>query len=107
MLPGFLKKFSAAIIPFVKTDLTKNSNPIKLKEYLAGGKPVVAVDLDEIKGTSDFVYLAKSYEEFENYLKVCIAEDQSDSVEKGLNFVKKHSWESKFQIIENLLTSLS
>ena len=41
-LPRYLQEFSVATIPFVLNDVTHAVSPVKLHEYLAAGKPVVA-----------------------------------------------------------------
>ncbi|MGD1096490.1 MAG: glycosyltransferase [Bryobacteraceae bacterium] len=41
-LPGYCKAFDIAILPFVVNELTLAANPLKLREYLAAGLPVVA-----------------------------------------------------------------
>ncbi len=40
-LPGYCKAFSVGLIPFAINELTLNVNPIKLREYLSAGLPVV------------------------------------------------------------------
>ena len=47
-LPAYSAAFDVALIPFVSTELTAAVNPIKLREYLAAGLPVVATALPEI-----------------------------------------------------------
>ena len=47
-LPAYGKAFTAAIIPYHLTQQVINSNPIKLREYLAMGKPIVSVSTPEI-----------------------------------------------------------
>ncbi|AZR72015.1 hypothetical protein BBF96_00495 [Anoxybacter fermentans] len=63
-LPKYIRHFQVAMIPFKKNKLTLSTNPVKLYEYLAAGKPVVSVDLPEISQFKDVVYIAKNYEEF-------------------------------------------
>ena len=41
-----------------------NSNPIKLREYLAMGKPIVAVSIPEIDKFKEYVATARTKEEF-------------------------------------------
>lgn len=48
-LPAYTAMFDVGLIPFVFNDLTAAVNPIKLREYLSGGIPVVASALPEIK----------------------------------------------------------
>ncbi|HJU81622.1 MAG TPA: polysaccharide pyruvyl transferase family protein [Acidimicrobiia bacterium] len=46
-LPSYLQAFSVATIPFVLNDVTHAVSPVKLHEYLAGGKPVVTTAMRE------------------------------------------------------------
>lgn len=47
-LPEALARFTVGIIPFVVNDLTRSVNPIKLREMLSAGCPVVSTDLPEV-----------------------------------------------------------
>ncbi|MEW6268697.1 MAG: glycosyltransferase, partial [Thermodesulfobacteriota bacterium] len=46
-LPSCLRAFDVATIPFVVNDITESTSPIKLFEYMAGGKPVVTTAMQE------------------------------------------------------------
>src|SRR5205823_13347203 len=48
-LPAYGKLFNAAIIPFRINQQTLHCNPLKLREYLAMGKPIVSVDFPEVR----------------------------------------------------------
>ncbi|MBX6385679.1 MAG: glycosyltransferase [Microbispora sp.] len=48
-LPAYAAHFDVALIPFVQNELTVAVNPIKLREYLSAGLPVVATALPEIR----------------------------------------------------------
>lgn len=52
-LPAYSAAFDVGLIPFVINDLTLAINPIKLREYLSAGMPVVATSLPEIELLSD------------------------------------------------------
>jgi glycosyltransferase involved in cell wall biosynthesis len=47
-LPEYLRYFKVAIIPFVLNDITHSTSPLKMFEYMAGGKPVVATAMEEV-----------------------------------------------------------
>jgi glycosyltransferase involved in cell wall biosynthesis len=47
-LPAYVARFTVGIIPFVVNDLTRSVNPIKLREMLSAGCPVVSTALPEV-----------------------------------------------------------
>lgn len=48
-LPAYSAAFDVGLIPFEINELTRAVNPIKLREYLSAGMPVVATALPEIQ----------------------------------------------------------
>jgi glycosyltransferase involved in cell wall biosynthesis len=48
-LPAYLAAFSVATIPFRVTEALQAVSPIKLFEYMAGGRPIVTTDLVECR----------------------------------------------------------
>lgn len=46
-LPSFLKGFDVAIIPFIINEITRSTSPVKMFEYMAGGKPVLTSRMPE------------------------------------------------------------
>jgi glycosyltransferase involved in cell wall biosynthesis len=63
-LPGYAKRFDACIIPYRAGDWSYHANPLKLREYLAAGKPVVAVSTPQTEKFADVVETARTREEF-------------------------------------------
>lgn len=47
-LPDYARWFDVALVPFRQNELTRAVNPIKLREYLSAGVPVVATALPEV-----------------------------------------------------------
>ncbi|WP_373049169.1 glycosyltransferase [Vulgatibacter sp.] len=48
-LPAWCKGFDVALMPFVENELAANSNPLKVREYLAAGLPVVSTPVPEVE----------------------------------------------------------
>lgn len=48
-LPGYCKGFDVALMPFRINELTLNSNPLKVREYVAAGLPVVSTAIPEVE----------------------------------------------------------
>ena len=69
-LPAQTARFTVGIIPFVVNDLTRSVNPIKLREMLSAGCPVVSTALPEVAryvGRPEFsksVQVAQNHDEF-------------------------------------------
>lgn len=63
-LPAYCKGFDVALIPHKVNDLTRNMNPIKLREYMSAGVPVVSSALPEVAAYPS-CRIADSYEDFE------------------------------------------
>ena len=64
-LPAYCKGFDVALIPYRLTDPRMESvNPVKLRELLAAGVPVVATDVPEIRGLSQFAQIAQTPSQF-------------------------------------------
>ncbi|KRV20895.1 hypothetical protein AN459_05220 [Pseudomonas aeruginosa] len=63
-LPFYLHAFDVCLLPFKVIPLTLATNPVKVYEYLAAGKPVVCVDLPEVGQFGDLVSRACSTDDF-------------------------------------------
>jgi len=62
-LAEYLPWFDVCLIPFKNTTMTRAVNPVKVYEYLAGYKPVVASMLPEIEGFP-YVWVTKNAPDF-------------------------------------------
>jgi glycosyltransferase involved in cell wall biosynthesis len=72
-LPAYGRGFDAAIIPYRLTRQVMHANPIKLREYLAMGKPVVSVRTPEIDKFGGLVDIVDTKEEFRDRLDAVLA----------------------------------
>lgn len=52
-LPAYCKAFDVALNPFAINELTLAANPLKVREYLAAGLPVVSTDIPEVHVLAD------------------------------------------------------
>lgn len=63
-MPSYIGAFDTCLIPFAVNELTLAVNPIKLREYLAAGRPVVSTALPELLLYADAVELVHEHEDF-------------------------------------------
>ena len=74
-LPEFLKPMDVCTVPFLVNEHTRTMNPLKVLEYLAAGKPVVATPLPALRAYGPHVALASGPEEFAAAVEQALAED--------------------------------
>ncbi len=63
-IPAYGSAFDVALMPMVYNDFTAYQNPIKMKEYLALGLPVVSTDFGEARMYEDLITVAATRDEF-------------------------------------------
>lgn len=73
-LPAYCKAFACGLIPFKLTEMTLNVNPLKMREYLAAGLPVVSTDLPEVRHYGDVVRIARDPDEFAEAVAAAVAD---------------------------------
>jgi glycosyltransferase involved in cell wall biosynthesis len=107
-IPGYLAAFDTCLVPFRDNELTRGVNPIKLREYLAAGRPVVSSPLPEVLPYADVVELADRGEEFFPAVQRTLAPgyDTPARREARRRRVAGESWDSRAQAIERLMWAL-
>jgi glycosyltransferase involved in cell wall biosynthesis len=96
-LPGYCKAFDVALMPFKLNELTLNANPLKVREYLAAGLPVVSSDIPEVRKVG-LCKLAKDPEDFVRKIDECLAEGAGPTRERAER-IRHESWEAKVEEI--------
>jgi glycosyltransferase involved in cell wall biosynthesis len=102
-LPRWLHRFDAATIPFRVTPLTLATNPVKLFEYFAAGKPVVATALPEIEPYRHLCHLARGPEEFVAQLEAALAERDPERAAARVEIARANTWDVRVARLEVML----
>lgn len=89
------------LIAHRRTPLTEAMSPLKLYEYLAGGKPVLSIDLAPVRGISDRVLLTDSVADFADVLDDALALGDAPEASR-LGFVAANAWASRHRAILDL-----
>ncbi|HYH95237.1 spore coat polysaccharide biosynthesis glycosyltransferase ExoP [Hyalangium sp.] len=96
-LPGYCRAFDVALMPFKVNELTLNANPLKVREYLAAGLPVVSTDIPEVRKVG-LCKLATSTEDFVRKVDECLAEGPGPSHERAERIFHE-SWDARVEEI--------
>ena len=95
-LPGYVAGFDVCTIPFRRTPLTEATNPVKLYEYLATGKPIVARRLPELEPFADVVALYDRAEDFVAALERAVAEPAGGRPANAGEIARENTWEIRY-----------
>lgn len=101
VLPGYLSHCDVALIPWKTNQVTQATSPLKVYEYLAMGRPVVAPALGPLQDIPG-VFLARDREHFVEL----IAEVRESTLPRDemAAFVEHNSWQQR---IDQILSSVS
>jgi GT2 family glycosyltransferase/glycosyltransferase involved in cell wall biosynthesis len=100
-MPQYLYNFDVCVIPFKINPITEATDPVKLYEYLSGGKPVVSVNLPEIAPYRDHVLIAENASDFAAKIDQAILEDNPNLTEQRKRVARQHTWESRYKQIDS------
>ncbi|MFH1297957.1 MAG: glycosyltransferase [Bacteroidota bacterium] len=93
-LPGYVKSFDVAINPQIRNPITDVNYPLKIDEYLALGKPIVATKTAFMDYFKDHVCLASTYEEWVHGIEQVLQENSPEWIAKRKALAAEHSWEN-------------
>ena len=109
LVPYYLFYSDVCLIPFKRAEICYIATaPLKLWEYFAAGKPVVATDLGRDYLFPELIKTAKDYDDFCEKVREAIVESDNEIVIKRKEIAEKSSWsvrvQKMVQIIENYLS---
>jgi GT2 family glycosyltransferase len=107
-LPYWLYAFDVCLLPFKVVPLTLATNPVKVYEYLAAGKPVVAVDLPEMQQFDGLVQVAADAGAFVEAVDRVLSEPESAAdADARQAFARTQTWELRATQLDAVLRNLS
>jgi glycosyltransferase involved in cell wall biosynthesis len=95
---GMIRSADVCLIPHVVTPLTEGMSPLKLYEYLAGGRPVVATDLPPMRGVHPRVRLVPAGAELAPAVADVVAAGPLNEAERHA-FLERNSWPTRHRQI--------
>jgi hypothetical protein len=91
-LPNYCKAFSVGIIPYRISERILHVNPLKLREYLSAGLPVVSVPLPELEGYRQYCTIAATFEAFEQGVAEALQTDSPALREQRSAAMRSETW---------------
>jgi glycosyltransferase involved in cell wall biosynthesis len=104
-IPEYMRAFDVCVVPHRMSAFTESLNPIKLFEYLAAGKPIVATDVAGFRDFPELVRIARTADEFFDQMLLALQEGDS-KLQARRDEAAKHSWKLRVDQIEEVLMSI-
>lgn len=102
-LPGYCKGFDVGVLPFPISEVTLNANPLKVREYLAAGLPVVSTAIPEVE-VLNLCRIGRDAESFAKEIERALA-DPGPTAERSASMVNE-SWDAKLDQIRSHIASV-
>jgi glycosyltransferase involved in cell wall biosynthesis len=102
-LPGYLKAFDVAVIPYRLNDYTRSVFPIKFFEFLASGRPVVISALPAVREFWGSVRVAETSDDFIRQCDAALANDTPEAQERRVALARQNSWPERVRKLLGLV----
>ncbi len=101
-LPAYCKGFDVALNPFAINELTLAANPLKVREYLAAGLPVVSTDIPEVRVLEDCL-VGVDHDDFIARIEEAIANPKPRKTVSDA--ISHESWEAKIEELRTIMAT--
>jgi glycosyltransferase involved in cell wall biosynthesis len=103
-LPRYAAGFDVCVLPW-DTDkaFTSYGSAIKVREYLATGKPVVISPLPEYEPMRDVLRIARTKDDFLDLVDEALIENDPKASQKRQAAVKDGTWDARAEWVSNLI----
>ena len=96
---------TVGLIPFKVTQYTRSTNPLKLYEYLALGKPVVLTDMAGYESFTGVVYISKNSAQFSDNIRQAL-NNIADIRTRAIAIARENNWGARVKFISGKMEKL-
>lgn len=103
-LPRYAAGFDVCVLPWeTEQAFTNYGSAIKVREYLATGKPVVIAPLPEYEPMSDVLRIARSRDQFLSLIQDALDESDPARARARQSAVASGTWDARAEWVSNLI----
>jgi len=106
-LPRWVAGLDVLLMPYVDDEMIRQSNPLKLRECLATGKPTISIDVPEVRALQPHVDVATSRQEFVAAVRRALDNPHDAAArQRRQDAVRNDSWEARAKQLDQYLREL-
>jgi glycosyltransferase involved in cell wall biosynthesis len=106
-LPGYAAGFDVCVLPWnTEVPFTSYGSAIKVREYLASGKPVVISPLPEYESMSEVLRIGRSREQFLELVEDALQEKDDAQAKARQDAVRDGTWDARAEWVSDLIESV-
>lgn len=102
-IPAVCAGFDVCMLAWKMSPWIRSCNPLKLFEYMACGKPVVSVAIEEARKYADIISVAVSAEEFCRLLRWELEHDSPERKQRRIEIARANDWENKVEQLSTII----
>jgi len=106
-LPAYCKGFDAGVIPYRIDERMTFVNPLKLREYLSAGLPVVSTPVPEVVRHAHLCRVADSPEAFVAALDAALAEASPAARRARSDAMAQETWSARVAAVTHTVDELT
>ena len=96
--------FDVCMLPWNMNRWIESCNPLKFFEYMASGRPIVSVPINEMLQYSDIISIAQSKEEFCAAIRWELLNDTPQRANRRIEIAKKFDWSNNIEELSHMIS---
>ena len=106
-MPSYAAAFDVCVLPWVTdNEFVNYGSPIKVREYLATGKPVVITPIYEYEPLDGILRVSRGYDDFIAKVEDALENDSADKVATRQQAVKESTWDARAEQVRSAIAAL-
>ncbi|MDQ3336300.1 MAG: NAD-dependent epimerase/dehydratase family protein [Myxococcota bacterium] len=105
-LPAYCKGFDVGIIPYKIDDRMRFVNPLKMREYLSAGLPVVSTDVPEVRRYPELVQIASTPDEWVTAIERALASNSIEARASRTAAMTTETWAARVATLSHTIDEI-
>lgn len=103
--PEFLQSLDVCLLPHHDNEYSQSMGPLKLYQYLASGRPVVATDVAGLELVRDCIHIGSDQHEFLAKIELALEADTLEFSEQRIRLAAANTWAARVrEMLADIIT---